>query len=196
MVRSCAPACATTRIRPRSRARRTRLARASSSASSANPQIAAWAYYGRLFIPTNIEDLRAITSAAEAGVAAQPTLPERDDFYEAGVIRRFPAEWWRSSRATTSRAPWHRRQHRSGFGRSRRRSTSTRCRSTGIESVLEVQPPGRVSGYIERGGSTMPMDADRSPADSSRPTPPMSRAVVSTSTTTSAFPWWRPRCTR
>jgi hypothetical protein len=50
-----------------------------------------YAYYGRLFMPTNVEDLRAITSVAQGGTAAQPTLPERDNFYEVGWIQRFPA---------------------------------------------------------------------------------------------------------
>src|SRR5207244_6389276 len=49
-----------------------------------------WVYYGRLFLPTNVEDLRAITSDAQGGVAASPTLPERDDFYEVGFVHRFP----------------------------------------------------------------------------------------------------------
>src|SRR5262249_3245691 len=49
-----------------------------------------YAYYARLFLPTNVEDLRAITSVAQEGVAADPTLPERDNFYEAGVIQRIP----------------------------------------------------------------------------------------------------------
>src|SRR2546425_13131074 len=49
-----------------------------------------YAYYGRLFMPTNVEDLRAITSIADSGVVAEPTLPERDDFYEVGYVHRFP----------------------------------------------------------------------------------------------------------
>ncbi|MCX5767742.1 MAG: TonB-dependent receptor [Gemmatimonadetes bacterium] len=49
-----------------------------------------YAYYGRLFVPTNVEDLRAITSVAQGGVPALPTLPERDHFFEAGLIHRFP----------------------------------------------------------------------------------------------------------
>ena len=47
-------------------------------------------FYGRLFVPTNVEDLRAITSVAQQGVTAAPTIPERDHFYEAGYIHRFP----------------------------------------------------------------------------------------------------------
>src|SRR5439155_390791 len=56
-------------------------------------------YYGRLFLPTNVEDLRAITSDAQGGDVAAPTLPERDDFYEVGYVHRFPPA------ASTSRRP-------------------------------------------------------------------------------------------
>ena len=49
-----------------------------------------YGYYGRLFMPTNIEDLRAITQAAQGGEADQGTVPERDDFFEVGAIQRFP----------------------------------------------------------------------------------------------------------
>src|SRR3989449_6106351 len=41
-------------------------------------------------MPTNVEDLRAITSIADSGVVAEPTLPERDDFCEVGYVHRFP----------------------------------------------------------------------------------------------------------
>lgn len=50
-----------------------------------------YAYYGRQFIPTNVEDLRAITSVAQHDTVTAPTLPERDNFYEAGLIQRIPA---------------------------------------------------------------------------------------------------------
>src|SRR6185437_15033145 len=55
-----------------------------------DPGTTFYLYYGRLFVPTNVEDLRAITSVAQQGVTAAPTLPERDNFYEAGYIHRFP----------------------------------------------------------------------------------------------------------
>src|SRR3989454_919431 len=45
-----------------------------------------WVYYARLFVPTNVEDLRAITSVADSGVVAEPTLPERDHFFEVGYV--------------------------------------------------------------------------------------------------------------
>ena len=55
-----------------------------------NPANTFWVYYGRLFVPTNVEDLRAITSVADSGVVTAPTLPERDNFYEVGYVHRFP----------------------------------------------------------------------------------------------------------
>ncbi len=46
-------------------------------------------YYGRLFMPTNIEGLRTIAlTVSDSGVLA-PTLPERDDFYEAVYTHDF-----------------------------------------------------------------------------------------------------------
>jgi outer membrane receptor protein involved in Fe transport len=56
-----------------------------------DPANTLYLYFGKMFIPTNVEDLRAITSVAQAGVVASPTLPERDNFYEAGYIHRFDA---------------------------------------------------------------------------------------------------------
>ncbi|MHB8336590.1 MAG: TonB-dependent receptor [Ignavibacteriaceae bacterium] len=44
-------------------------------------------YYGRLFMPTNIEGLRTIASnVTNSGMA---TLPEKDDFYEATYVHTF-----------------------------------------------------------------------------------------------------------
>jgi hypothetical protein len=43
--------------------------------------------YDRLFMPTNIEALSSIATAV--GDSASPTLPERDDLYEAGIIHNF-----------------------------------------------------------------------------------------------------------
>lgn len=46
-----------------------------------NDENAGYLFYGRLFMPNNIEGLRSIaTNVSTSGV---PTLPERDDFYEA-----------------------------------------------------------------------------------------------------------------
>ncbi len=46
-------------------------------------------YYGRLFIPTNIEGLRTIALTVADTGALKPTLPERDDFYEAVYTHDF-----------------------------------------------------------------------------------------------------------
>jgi hypothetical protein len=48
----------------------------------------AYLYYGRLFMPTNIEGLRTI--AANVSTTLEATLPERDDFYEFTYTRSFP----------------------------------------------------------------------------------------------------------
>ena len=47
----------------------------------------AYLYYGRLFMPTNIEGLRSI--AVNVSNSLTPTLPERDDFYEAVYVHNF-----------------------------------------------------------------------------------------------------------
>ena len=48
----------------------------------------AYLYYGRLFMPTNTEGLRSI--ALNVSNSLTPTLPERDDFYEAEYTHAFP----------------------------------------------------------------------------------------------------------
>ena len=48
----------------------------------------AYLYYGRLFMPNNIEGLRTI--ALNVSTTLIPTLPERDDFYEAVYTHTFP----------------------------------------------------------------------------------------------------------
>ena len=47
----------------------------------------AYLYYGKLFMPNNIEGLRTISSNVTN--TGEPTLPERDDFYEAAFTRSF-----------------------------------------------------------------------------------------------------------
>jgi hypothetical protein len=48
----------------------------------------AYVYYGKLFLPNNIEGLRTIASNTPDNNAV-PTLPERDDFYEVAFIHSF-----------------------------------------------------------------------------------------------------------
>jgi hypothetical protein len=114
----------------------------------AGPAFTAYAYYGRLFLPTNIEDLRAITGAADSGVVAAPTLPERDDFYELALVHRFPF-------GTTVKLAGYAKNSLPGIddntvpGSAITTSVNlSRVSVRGIETVLEVRPPGPVSGYV------------------------------------------------
>jgi TonB dependent receptor/Carboxypeptidase regulatory-like domain/TonB-dependent Receptor Plug Domain len=107
-----------------------------------------WLYYGRLFIPTNIEDLRAVTSVADSGVVAEPTLPERDDFYEAGYVHRFPA-------GVVGRFSIYEKRSSPGIDDNTVPGSAIvtsvnidRVRITGIEGVVEVKPGGPFSGYV------------------------------------------------
>jgi hypothetical protein len=107
-----------------------------------------WVYYGRLFLPTNVEDLRAITSDAQGGVAAAPTLPERDDFYEVGYVHRFPLG------VVTKLSAYHKRSSpgiddNTVPGSAIVTSVNIdQVRITGIEGVVEIRPSGPVSAYV------------------------------------------------
>jgi TonB-dependent receptor-like protein/carboxypeptidase family protein len=107
-----------------------------------------WLYYGRLFLPTNVEDLRAITSTAQGGVAAEPTIPERDNFYEAGYVHRFPI-------GVVTKLSAYRKQSSPGIDDATIPGTAIltsvnigQVRITGIEAVAEIRPSGPVSGYL------------------------------------------------
>lgn len=107
----------------------------------------AYLYYGRLFVPTNVEDLRAITSVAQGGVAAEPTLPERDNFYEAGFIHRFPF-------GVVAKLSAYHKDGSPGIDDNTVPGSAivtsvniAKVHTTGIETVLEVRPHGPFSGY-------------------------------------------------
>ncbi|HEY0780160.1 MAG TPA: TonB-dependent receptor, partial [Gemmatirosa sp.] len=109
-----------------------------------------YAYYGRLFIPTNVEDLRAITSAAlGSSVSPLPTLPERDNFYEAGLIERVP------TLASTLKVSVYHKTSSPGIddntvpGSAITTSVNIQqVRITGIEAVAEYRPNSPVSAYL------------------------------------------------
>jgi hypothetical protein len=108
-----------------------------------------YAYYGRLFVPTNVEDLRAITSAAQAGEATQPTLPERDNFYELGLIQRFP------DAALNLKLSAYRKESSPGIDDNTVPGSAivtsvniASAKITGLESVLEYRPEGPFSAYV------------------------------------------------
>ncbi len=113
-----------------------------------NPANTIYLYYGRLFVPTNVEDLRAITDIADSGVVTAPTLPERDDFYEGGFVHRFPIG------VLTKISVYHKSSLPGIDDNTVPGSAITtsvnlaRVRITGVELVTEVQPHGPISGYL------------------------------------------------
>jgi hypothetical protein len=113
-----------------------------------SPATTLWAYYGRQFVPTNTEDLRAITSAAQSGVATQPTVPERDHFFEVGATHRFPFG------IVAKFSAYHKRSS-PGIDDTQVPGTTIttdvniqEVRVTGIETVVEIRPPGPLTGFV------------------------------------------------
>ncbi len=105
-------------------------------------------YFGRLFMPTNIEDLRDITSASQDGIATSPTLPERDSFIEGAFLHRFPLG------IVTKLSAFHKESTPGIDDNTVPGSTITTDVNighiwvTGIEGVIEVRPSGPLTGYV------------------------------------------------
>jgi hypothetical protein len=112
-----------------------------------NPGNTFWIYYGRLFLPTNVEDLRAITSTSQGGVVAAPTLPERDHFFEVGYVHRFPF-------GVVTKLSGYRKLSTPGIDDATVSGTAivtsvniAKVYITGLEGVVEIRPSGPFSGY-------------------------------------------------
>ena len=112
------------------------------------PATTLYVYYGRLFLPTNVEDLRAITSASLGGTTAQPTIPERDNFYEAGFVHRFPF-------GLVSKFSGYYKESTPGIDDNTVPGSAivtsvniAKVKITGIETVQEIRPPGPFSAYL------------------------------------------------
>jgi len=109
-----------------------------------------WIYYGRLFLPTNVEDLRAITSTSQA--ASSPRRhSERDHFVELGYVHRFPF-------GVVSKISAYRKKSTPGIDDATVAGTAIvtsvnidRVSITGLEGVLEIRPSGPFSGLSESG---------------------------------------------
>jgi hypothetical protein len=113
-----------------------------------DPANTAYLFYGRLFVPTNVEDLRAITSVAQAGVTANPTLPERDHFYEMGYIHRFPI-------GVVTKFSGYYKQSSPGIDDNTVPGSAivtsvniAQVRITGVEAVVEIRPKGPLTGNL------------------------------------------------
>ena len=107
-----------------------------------------YGYYGRLFVPTNVEELRTITNAG-LGAAAAPTLPERDNFYELGLVHRFAVG------GLVGKLSGYRKDSRPGIDDATIPGTAIvtsvnidQIHVTGIDGVLEIRPVGPFSGYL------------------------------------------------
>lgn len=107
-----------------------------------DPANSFYLFYGRLFVPTNVEDLRAITSVAQQGVIADPTLPERDHFFEAGYIHRFPI-------GVVAKFSGYHKRSSPGIDDNTVPGSAivtsvniAKVQITGIEAVFEVHPTG------------------------------------------------------
>ena len=115
------------------------------------PATTIWAYYGRQFVPTNTEDLRAITSAVGSGAGTEPTVPERDHFFEVGLTHRFPVG------IVAKLSAYHKRSS-PGIDDTQVPGTAIttdvnieQVRITGLETVIEIRPPGPVTGFVNAG---------------------------------------------
>lgn len=113
-----------------------------------SPATTLWVYYGRQFIPTNTEDLRNITSAAQSGVATGPTVPERDNFYEVGITHRFPV-------GIVAKFSGYHKSSSPGIDNTQIPGTAIttdvniqEVRVTGLETLLEIRPPGPLTGFV------------------------------------------------
>ncbi|HEY2374701.1 MAG TPA: TonB-dependent receptor [Gemmatimonadaceae bacterium] len=113
-----------------------------------SPSTTLYAYYGRLFMPTNVEDLRAITSVAQGDTATSPTLPERDNFYELGLVQRLPA-------GMNFKLSAYYKDSKPGIDDNTVPGSAIvtsvnieRVKITGIESVIEYRPQGPFSAYV------------------------------------------------
>jgi hypothetical protein len=113
-----------------------------------DPATTLYAYYGRLFVPTNVEELRTITNAG-LGAVAEPTLPERDNFYEVGLVHRFPVA------GLVAKVTGYHKESSPGIDDATIPGTAIvtsvnidQITVNGIDGVLEIHPSGPLSGYV------------------------------------------------
>jgi hypothetical protein len=111
------------------------------------PLTSFWAYYGRLFIPSNVEDFHVLASAAQGDTVGLPTVPERDNYFESGVVHRFGT-------AVSAKFVGYHRQNGPAVDDNTLPGTAltttvniAQVNVAGLEAVIDVQPAGALSGY-------------------------------------------------
>jgi hypothetical protein len=113
-----------------------------------SPRTTLWIYYGRLFVPSPVEDFHVLATAGQGGQGL-PTSPERDHFIEAGLVQSALA-----AGTTLKVAAYHKWSTPAVDDNTLPGTALTatvnvaRVRITGIESVLEVRPRGALGGYL------------------------------------------------
>ena len=108
----------------------------------------AWLYYGRLFIPSNVEDFHVLAVAAQGDAVGLPTIPERDHYFETGVVHRFAS-------GVVTKVVGYYRNNSPAIDDNTLPGTAlvatvnvARVRVTGLEAVIEIHPDGPFSGYV------------------------------------------------
>jgi len=112
------------------------------------PETTVWFYYGRLFIPSNVEDFHVLAAAAQGDTVGQPTVPERDHYFEIGTVHRF------GSTVTAKIAAYYRNDS-PAIDDNTLPGTAlvatvniANVHVTGIESAIDWHPSGPLSGYV------------------------------------------------
>jgi hypothetical protein len=107
-----------------------------------------WFYYGRLFIPSNVEDFHVLAAGAQGDTVGQPTVPERDHYFEIGAVHRF-------GNSVTAKFTAYYRNDSPAIDDNTLPGTAlvatvniANVHVTGIESAVAWHPSGPLSGYV------------------------------------------------
>jgi hypothetical protein len=109
----------------------------------------AWLYYGRQFVPSPVEDFKVLAEAGQGGIRGLPTFPERDHFFEAGIVHRLATHG-----VSLKLVGYHKRSGPAIDDNTLPGTSLTATvnvamvRVTGIESVIDYHPEGPLSGSL------------------------------------------------
>ena len=154
-------------------------------------------YFGRLFVPTNVEDLRNITAVADSGVATSPTYPGALVVLRGRLVPAPVRRWCRDqARRVPQRKLAGPRRHDCPRLCDRYRREPAACQQHRCRVRHGVSSRRAADGLSQRRARPrMRTRPARCPAGSSPSTPP-AMATISTSTMTSACPSSRAPRTR